>query len=166
RAYSAWARGHPRRNRAHARGTRDALAARQPDAVVAPGHGGRPGQRGERARRRRALAPDGVAHRRLPRVPAIARSSKPVRPRARRQPGGEHRGHAPHRLGHAPGTDPLPRLAEENMDKVRLALAAIVLLGGCGKRETASGTGAYDLVLKNGWIVDGSGNPRYRGDVA
>lgn len=24
----------------------------------------------------------------------------------------------------------------------------------------------YDLVLKNGWIVDGSGNPRYRGDVA
>jgi len=52
------------------------------------------------------------------------------------------------------------------MDKVRLALAAIVLLGGCGKRETASGTGAYDLVLKNGWIVDGSGNPRYRGDVA
>src|SRR5690349_23741043 len=26
--------------------------------------------------------------------------------------------------------------------------------------------GAYDLVLKNGWIIDGSGNPRFRGDVA
>ena len=25
---------------------------------------------------------------------------------------------------------------------------------------------AYDLILRNGWIVDGSGNPRYRGDVA
>src|SRR5207249_3506344 len=24
----------------------------------------------------------------------------------------------------------------------------------------------YDLILKGGWIVDGSGNPRYRGDVA
>lgn len=45
------------------------------------------------------------------------------------------------------------------MGKVRIALATLVLLGGCGK-------GPYDLVLKNGWIVDGSGNPRYRGDVA
>jgi dihydroorotase/N-acyl-D-amino-acid deacylase len=26
--------------------------------------------------------------------------------------------------------------------------------------------GPYDLILKGGWIVDGSGNPRYRGDVA
>ena len=52
------------------------------------------------------------------------------------------------------------------MDKVTLALAAIVVLGGCGKREAGSATGAYDLVLKNGWIVDGSGNPRYQGDVA
>jgi N-acyl-D-amino-acid deacylase len=25
--------------------------------------------------------------------------------------------------------------------------------------------GPYDLILKGGWIVDGSGNPRYRGDV-
>src|SRR2546422_1096487 len=28
------------------------------------------------------------------------------------------------------------------------------------------GTRAFDLILKDGWIVDGSGNPRYRGDVA
>ncbi len=52
------------------------------------------------------------------------------------------------------------------MDKMTLALAAIVVLGGCGKRETGNGKGPFDLVLRNGWIVDGSGNPRYRGDVA
>ncbi|MGE5815794.1 MAG: amidohydrolase family protein, partial [Acidobacteriota bacterium] len=27
-------------------------------------------------------------------------------------------------------------------------------------------TARYDLVLRNGWIADGSGNPMYRGDVA
>jgi dihydroorotase/N-acyl-D-amino-acid deacylase len=52
------------------------------------------------------------------------------------------------------------------MDKVRLALLAAVIIGACGKGETGSGTGSYDLILKDGWIVDGSGNPRYRGDVA
>ena len=52
------------------------------------------------------------------------------------------------------------------MDKMTLALAAIVVLGGCGKREAGNGKGPFDLVLRNGWIVDGSGNPRYRGDVA
>src|SRR2546428_9295042 len=52
------------------------------------------------------------------------------------------------------------------MGKVRLALAAIALLGGCAKREAGGGGGPHDLVLKNGWIVDGSGNPRYQGDVA
>src|SRR2546428_3009368 len=52
------------------------------------------------------------------------------------------------------------------MGKVRLALAAIALLGGCAKREAGNGARAYDLILKDGWIVDGSGNPRYRGDVA
>ena len=52
------------------------------------------------------------------------------------------------------------------MDKMTLALAAIVVLGGCGKREAGSAHSPFDLVLRNGWIVDGSGNPRYRGDVA
>src|SRR5437879_10553406 len=52
------------------------------------------------------------------------------------------------------------------MDKVRLALVAVAIVGACGKGETGKGKGAYDLVLKNGWVVDGSGNPRYRGDVA
>src|SRR5689334_7237815 len=52
------------------------------------------------------------------------------------------------------------------MDKVRLALVAAALIGACGKGEREKGQGAYDLVLRNGWIIDGSGNPRYRGDVA
>src|SRR5438105_9912196 len=52
------------------------------------------------------------------------------------------------------------------MDKVRLSLVAAAIVGACGKGETGKGKGAFDLVLKNGWIVDGSGNPRYRGDVA
>src|SRR3989475_5699525 len=52
------------------------------------------------------------------------------------------------------------------MDKVRLALVAAAIVGACGKGEPGKGKGAYDLVLKNGWIVDGSGNPRYRGGVA
>src|SRR4029077_4417954 len=232
------ARGHPRRDRAHARGARNAFAARPPDAPVPPRPGGRSRRRRERARCCGAVASHGVAHYRTPGIPAIARSSKPVRPRvqargrarrgrlrrrepaartglltarraeparrrradagrgahgrdaegcravarglaraagrgqgggpggARRQPRGEHRRHPPHRVGHAPGTDPLPRFAEENMGKVTLALAAVLLVSGCGKRETGNGKGGKDLVLTNGWIVDGSGNPRYRGDVA
>jgi dihydroorotase/N-acyl-D-amino-acid deacylase len=52
------------------------------------------------------------------------------------------------------------------MGKVRLTLATVLLVGACGTRETGNGRRAYDLILKNGWIVDGSGNPRYRGDVA
>jgi len=52
------------------------------------------------------------------------------------------------------------------MGKIGLALVAVVLISACGRRETGNGKPVYDLVLKNGWIVDGSGNPRYRGDVA
>jgi len=52
------------------------------------------------------------------------------------------------------------------MGTLKPALVALVALVACGKGEEGRGTGAYDLVLKNGWIVDGSGNPRYRGDVA
>ena len=52
------------------------------------------------------------------------------------------------------------------MGKIGLALVAVVLISACGRRETGNRKRVYDLVLKNGWIVDGSGNPRYRGDVA
>ena len=52
------------------------------------------------------------------------------------------------------------------MGKVRVACVAAAIIGACGKGETGNGKGGYDLILKNGWIVDGSGNPRYKGDVA
>ena len=52
------------------------------------------------------------------------------------------------------------------MGTVRLALVTAALIAACGKGETGNGKGGYDLILKNGWIVDGSGNPRYKGDVA
>ncbi|HXL07609.1 MAG TPA: D-aminoacylase [Gemmatimonadales bacterium] len=43
---------------------------------------------------------------------------------------------------------------------------AAAIIAACGKGETGNEKRGYDLLLKNGWIVDGSGNPRYRGDVA
>ncbi len=52
------------------------------------------------------------------------------------------------------------------MGKIGLALVAVALVGACGRREAGNGKRAYDLVLEHGWIVDGSGSPRYRGDVA
>jgi N-acyl-D-amino-acid deacylase len=46
-------------------------------------------------------------------------------------------------------------------------LPALLLILACGTREGGSERGrSYDLILRNGWIVDGSGNPRYRGDLA
>ena len=45
-------------------------------------------------------------------------------------------------------------------------LLFLLLLTGCGGGTPASRPdGPYDLIVKGGWIVDGSGNPRYRGDV-
>ena len=44
------------------------------------------------------------------------------------------------------------------------ALAAILTL--CVSREPTAENAAYDLILRNGRIVDGSGSPWYRGDVA
>ena len=44
--------------------------------------------------------------------------------------------------------------------------ALLVLLTACGPAGGPSAGGPYDVVLHGGWIVDGSGNPRYRGDVA
>ncbi len=52
------------------------------------------------------------------------------------------------------------------MDKIGLAFVAAAIIAACGKGETGNEKRGYDLLLKNGWIVDGSGNPRYRGDVA
>jgi len=50
------------------------------------------------------------------------------------------------------------------MEMTRLVF--LLLLIGCGSGTPASRSdGPYDLILKGGWIVDGSGNPRYRGDV-
>ncbi len=45
------------------------------------------------------------------------------------------------------------------MAQVRGLLVAVAV-AACG------GPGPYDLLLSNGWIVDGSGNPRYGGDLA
>jgi len=45
-------------------------------------------------------------------------------------------------------------------------LLFLLFLTACGSGTPAEkGDGPYDLILKGGWIVDGSGNPRYRGDV-
>ena len=44
-------------------------------------------------------------------------------------------------------------------------LCFLVLITACGTGGSAANEGPYDVILKNGWIVDGSGNPRYRGDV-
>jgi len=45
-------------------------------------------------------------------------------------------------------------------------LCLLALLTACGTGGPARSDGPYDVILKNGWIIDGSGNPRYRGDVA
>jgi N-acyl-D-amino-acid deacylase len=48
----------------------------------------------------------------------------------------------------------------------RLTVLIVAIFFACGKRETGHGTRPFDVVLRGGWIVDGSGNPRYRGDLA
>ncbi|MBI1967425.1 MAG: D-aminoacylase [Gemmatimonadetes bacterium] len=46
-------------------------------------------------------------------------------------------------------------------------VGVLALTSGKGEEGRGKGTAAtYDVILRNGWIVDGSGNPRYRGDVA
>lgn len=45
-------------------------------------------------------------------------------------------------------------------------LGALLVLVACGVGDQTPAPGPYDLILRNGWIVDGSGNPRVRGDLA
>src|SRR5213594_1286765 len=52
------------------------------------------------------------------------------------------------------------------MGELRPGLGMLLLLVGCGNGEGGRGTGSYNVLLRGGWIVDGSGNPRHRGDVA
>ena len=51
--------------------------------------------------------------------------------------------------------------------EMRLRLPFLLLLTACGMEQPASSPdGPNDLILRGGWIIDGSGNPRYQGDVA
>src|SRR3989442_13950596 len=51
------------------------------------------------------------------------------------------------------------------MGEMRPVLGLLLLVVGCGNGEGGRGKGNYDVLLRGGWIVDGSGNPKYRGDV-
>ncbi|MGH7568582.1 MAG: N-acyl-D-amino-acid deacylase family protein [Gemmatimonadales bacterium] len=43
----------------------------------------------------------------------------------------------------------------------------VMIVAACGTGDEGRGArGPDDVILANGWIVDGTGNPRYRGDVA
>ena len=51
--------------------------------------------------------------------------------------------------------------------EMRLRVLFLVFAVSCGMgKPPGRSDGSSDLILKGGWIVDGSGNPRYQGDVA
>src|SRR5438874_2893426 len=55
--------------------------------------------------------------------------------------------------------------------EIKPRLLFLLFVTACGMAGGTRNTSArrnesYDLMLKGGWIVDGSGNPRYQGDVA
>src|SRR4029077_17814383 len=79
-----------------------------------------------------------------------------------------HRGHAGHRVGNAPGDHPSPRLPEDAVGpRALIWLAGAALCAAACDRPagTSRRGGPGDVLLRGGWIVDGSGNPRYRGDL-
>ena len=52
------------------------------------------------------------------------------------------------------------------MATLKSTLLALLACVACGRGERGGERAPFDLILENGWIVDGSGSPRYRGDVA
>src|SRR5438477_5118385 len=91
-----------------------------------------------------------------------------------RRPGRDHRQcrrqhphHTQHRDGHDPRPDDPAGFPEDHMEMTRnLRLLFLLVVTACGIGTPARTNGPYDVILKGGWIVDGSGNPRYAGDVA
>ena len=57
-----------------------------------------------------------------------------------------------------PGRTPKP-IKPENMKLTLKTLFLLVILNGCSAPES------FDVLIKNGQIVDGSGNTSYRGDI-
>ena len=47
----------------------------------------------------------------------------------------------------------------------RIVFVALAALVAACDRPAARASGAGDVLLRGGWIVDGAGNPRYRGDL-
>jgi dihydroorotase/N-acyl-D-amino-acid deacylase len=56
---------------------------------------------------------------------------------------------------------------EQVSARSQAACLAVLLLGACLRPPGGdAAVGGYDVILRGGWIVDGSGNPRFAGDVA
>ncbi|MGH7672255.1 MAG: N-acyl-D-amino-acid deacylase family protein, partial [Gemmatimonadales bacterium] len=49
---------------------------------------------------------------------------------------------------------------------MRRLTALLLALTACQRPHREPASGPFDVLLRGGWIVDGSGNPRYAGDVA
>ena len=52
------------------------------------------------------------------------------------------------------------------MKRRSAVVVLLFLLTACANEIRSPTGGPYDLILRGGWIVDGSGNPRFAGDVA